>query len=1018
MRRLISTFAIAISALLNASVLCAQTLTFNRFDTAAIGAPRSIVSGDFNRDGWPDIALGGTERASIGILLNHGAGDGDEGQRFQPLQEIVVGGGPFELAAGDLNRDGFTDIAIANADLNTVTLLFGLDKGQFAPKVDIAVPGNPRGLAIGDFNHDAKPDIIVTKYQAPSLDILFGAGDGTFPARRTLSAPMNAQGVAAADLNNDGWTDAVVVSTQGTVSTYIMTAAGATREDQQRGRGWNVVTTGDVNRDGYIDVVYASTGNSVVEVMFRHPNGSAAWQGDPIPVAASPRGIEAADMNQDGVLDLVVAGRSASMVSVLLANPASLPYTRYSRLDYAAGTGARDVALLEFNNDGRVDIATANETADSATVLQNNTSFVPSGFTFEPKAGPQVYYNAIFGVADFNHNGTPDLVQQNRVLLDGTTVSRHLANSNGGGGPSNGGAAGDFNGDGHPDVVYTLWESFRVFFGDGSGGFTDGPVTTTVGFGSRLRAGDMNRDGRLDIIVTLHKQQAGAFEIWLGQGNGTFVRSAHADVIAQWLEVGDLNRDGLLDTVVSSAAGVSAFIGNGSGGWKAVVPFGESTPRFGFALGDVTEDGILDLVVADGEISRWGPTTTSRLTVARGHGDGSFEVLQQYDTVDPGEFNPIRWLRLGDLNTDGHLDIFTDRGGLLAGSGSGGFGEPQRFAVASLEEGVIADVNGDGLLDVLGFNVFSWSPFGEGLQMLNTRRTPAQNRAPEGIDLPASMDWPYAEFYADHDEPGIWPGPIFDPDLHTVRYRWTLADGTVVSTFETCCRPLPPGTYQVTLTVDDYRGGVAQHTLQLRVTPHKETVLIPAHEGDKHGAWQSVSDSTAAEGARAWHPNANAPKVTGPLPNPTDYIDVGFLADPTQTYKLWLRLKAENDSWANDSVFVQFTGAKDSAGNPIYEIGTASALAVNLEECSGCGISGWGWEDDGWGAVNGNGVTLRFPEGGPQTIRIQTREDGVSIDTIVLSSEKYLTARPGSAKNDTTRLSHTGPYVGPWRDRN
>jgi hypothetical protein len=88
---------------------------------------------------------------------------------------------------------------------------------------------------------------------------------------------------------------------------------------------------------------------------------------------------------------------------------------------------------------------------------------------------------------------------------------------------------------------------------------------------------------------------------------------------------------------------------------------------------------------------------------------------------------------------------------------------------------------------------------------------------------------------------------------------------------------------------------------------------------------------------------------------------------------------------------------------------------VNLEECSGCGESGWGWEDDGWGAVNRNGVTLRFPEGGVQTIRIQTREDGVSIDQIVLSSEKYKTTRPGTAKNDTVKLGQIGPEVSPRR---
>jgi hypothetical protein len=70
-------------------------------------------------------------------------------------------------------------------------------------------------------------------------------------------------------------------------------------------------------------------------------------------------------------------------------------------------------------------------------------------------------------------------------------------------------------------------------------------------------------------------------------------------------------------------------------------------------------------------------------------------------------------------------------------------------------------------------------------------------------------------------------------------------------------------------------------------------------------------------------------------------------------------------------------------------------------------VSGWGWEDDGWGAVNTNGVLLRFPQGGAQSIVIQTREDGVSVDHVVLSSQKYLTARPGAAKNDTTILPQT-----------
>ena len=114
-----------------------------------------------------------------------------------------------------------------------------------------------------------------------------------------------------------------------------------------------------------------------------------------------------------------------------------------------------------------------------------------------------------------------------------------------------------------------------------------------------------------------------------------------------------------------------------------------------------------------------------------------------------------------------------------------------------------------------------------------------------------------------------------------------------------------------------------------------------------------------------------------------------------------MRGKAERDSCNNDSVFVQFSGSVTAAGAATYRIGTSSSTTWVLEECSGCHPSGWGWQDNGYGA-GVLGPAIYFEKTGPQTIRIQTREDGLSIDQIVLSPERWLMAGPGLPRNDAT----------------
>jgi hypothetical protein len=90
------------------------------------------------------------------------------------------------------------------------------------------------------------------------------------------------------------------------------------------------------------------------------------------------------------------------------------------------------------------------------------------------------------------------------------------------------------------------------------------------------------------------------------------------------------------------------------------------------------------------------------------------------------------------------------------------------------------------------------------------------------------------------------------------------------------------------------------------------------------------------------HPDAGAPKLVAPLANPPHYFEQTFNATAGIPYRLWIRSKADNNYWGNDSIFVQFNGAVDAGGSPQFRIGTTGATPVNLEECSGCGLSGWG----------------------------------------------------------------------------
>jgi hypothetical protein len=181
-------------------------------------------------------------------------------------------------------------------------------------------------------------------------------------------------------------------------------------------------------------------------------------------------------------------------------------------------------------------------------------------------------------------------------------------------------------------------------------------------------------------------------------------------------------------------------------------------------------------------------------------------------------------------------------------------------------------------------------------------------------------------------------------------------------------------------------------------------VLHPGVDSTRVGAWTTAADSTAVEGVGLVLPNTGRPKVTTAVADPADYAEVTVQVKGNTPYHLWIRGKAPGNSYASDSVFIQFSNAFDQDNNQIYRINTPQAADINLEDCSGCGLNGWGWQDNAWG-VGVPAQLIYFPEDGQQTIRIQNREDGLLIDHIMLSPDAYLDKPPGDLKIDT----HTYP---------
>jgi hypothetical protein len=639
--------------------------------------------------------------ATLCAVLVTSARAGDPPLFPQPVYS-VPDGPPLRVLTSDVDGDGLLDLIAPEP--GALQIARGRADGSFGPVESQAAPMVKRYLGLGDVDGDgdvdAVTDIAPPSGPAAGMQVLLNDGNGHFAASPWTNPGVVVKSLAVADLDGDGLDD--IVNAHGVIVGSSLRTLVDVLHSQGKGffdppiqyelDGLEMqVETGDVDLDGDLDLVVPETLSDIVQLR-NQGDGSfvpgPTWEWDTSGTPFTIFQFQLVDVTGDGRLDatwhaVVLPGQPDGSFggAILLSVPEAKLFAHFAH----------------FDGDANIDLAVVSYPEDTGTTILRGLG----GLAFESVQHFAMQPNWLDAV-DVNLDGRPDLLAHVgyatvALALEGggfdsalpLTVDEGLSDV----------ALADVDGDGLLDLLEAhsvgnpAFGDVQVKLQQPSGAFAVSQVLSTFGHPA-LHPCHADSDGFIDLVVS--STSSTDVVVALNHGDGTFSPFSTPIQAGRQILLADMDGDGHDDLVGAGSSGLNSALwvtyGDGRGSFAGATSW-PCPPGVGMgqlAAADIDQDRRIDILVSSG-----GGTVSPILKWVN---TGSGMILKSFN---PPLFGSGADLRVGDFNADGDPDLILLPGQVCYGAPTGQFQPPVSLASLDGVAAHVADLDGDGIDDVL-----------------------------------------------------------------------------------------------------------------------------------------------------------------------------------------------------------------------------------------------------------------------------------------------------------------------------